>query len=67
MLSSRATWHADATGGASLCAKIVPPSSGARSSDSGAALEGRIALVRDKETDDDASPHSEDTLVDFQQ
>ena len=37
------------------------------SANSGAALEGRIALVREKQTDDDASPHSEDTLVDFQQ
>ena len=46
--------------------RVASPRAGA-SPDSGAALEGRIALVREKETDDDASPHSEDTLVDFQQ
>jgi hypothetical protein len=45
---------------------VASPRAGA-SPDSGAALEGRIALVREKEIDDDASPHSEDTLVDFQQ
>ena len=44
--------------------RVASPRAGA-SPDSGAALEGRIALV--KEADDDASPHSEDTLVDFQQ
>ena len=47
--------------------RVASPRAGA-SPDSGAALEGRIALV--KEADDDASPrseHSADTLVDGQQ
>ena len=49
-----------------VASRVASPRAGA-SPDSGAALEGRIALVREKETDEDASPHSEDTLVEFQQ